>query len=124
MKATSIYAARDVRLEDQPDPTIQKPTDAIVKVVAACVCGSDLWYYRGDNPVKDPFRIGHEFVGIVQEVGSAVRSLHEGDFVIAPFMYSDNTCPNCRVGVQSACSTGGFWMVGSGWSSSRTSRAA
>ena len=109
MKATTIYAARDVRLEDQPDPTIQKPTDAIVKVVAACVCGSDLWYYRGDNPVKEPFRIGHEFVGIVQEVGSAVRSLHQGDFVIAPFMYSDNTCPHCRVGIQSACSAGGFW---------------
>ena len=109
MKATTIYAARDVRLEDQPDPTIQKPTDAIVKVVAACVCGSDLWYYRGDNPVTEPFRIGHEFVGIVQEVGSAVRSLHQGDFVIAPFMYSDNTCPHCRVGIQSACSAGGFW---------------
>jgi len=109
MKATTIYAARDVRLEDQPDPTIQKPTDAIVKVVASCVCGSDLWYYRGDNPIKDPFRIGHEFVGVVQDVGSEVRSLHRGDFVIAPFMYSDNTCPHCRVGIQSACSTGGFW---------------
>jgi threonine dehydrogenase-like Zn-dependent dehydrogenase len=109
MKATTIYAARDVRLEDQPDPTIHKPTDAIVKVVAACVCGSDLWPYRGDNPVNQPTRIGHEFVGIVQEVGSEVRSLNKGDFVIAPFMYSDNTCPHCRVGIQSACSTGGFW---------------
>jgi threonine dehydrogenase-like Zn-dependent dehydrogenase len=109
MKATTIYAPRDVRLEDQPDPTIHKPTDAIVKVVAACVCGSDLWYYRGDSPVRAPMRIGHEFVGIVQEVGADVRSLHKGDFVIAPFMYSDNTCPHCRVGMQSACSTGGFW---------------
>jgi threonine dehydrogenase-like Zn-dependent dehydrogenase len=109
MKATTIYAARDVRLEHQPDPTIQKPTDAVVKVVAACVCGSDLWPYRGDNPVNEPSRIGHEFVGIVQEVGSEVRSLHAGDFVIAPFMYSDNTCPHCRVGIQSACSAGGFW---------------
>jgi threonine dehydrogenase-like Zn-dependent dehydrogenase len=109
MKATTIYAPRDVRLEDQPDPTIQKPTDAIVKVVAACVCGSDLWYYRGDSPFRKPMRIGHEFVGIVQEVGPDVRSLHQGDFVIAPFMYSDNTCPHCRVGIQSACSTGGFW---------------
>src|SRR5664280_3125214 len=108
MKATTIYAARDVRLENQPDPSIQKPTDAIVKVIAACICGSDLWYYRGDNEITDPFRIGHEFVGVVQEVGSAVRSLHQGDFVIAPFMYSDNTCPNCRVGVQSACLAGGF----------------
>jgi len=109
MKATTIYAARDVRLEDQPDPTIQQTTDAIVRVVAACVCGSDLWYYRGDNPIQEPFRIGHEFVGVVQEVGSDVRSLRRGDFVIAPFMYSDNTCSNCRVGIQSACSTGGNW---------------
>jgi len=109
MKATTIYGARDVRLEDQPDPSIHKPTDAIVKVVAACVCGSDLWSYRGDNPVEKPFRIGHEFVGIVEEVGSQVRSLRKGDFVIAPFMYSDNTCPHCQVGMQSACSTGGFW---------------
>jgi threonine dehydrogenase-like Zn-dependent dehydrogenase len=101
MKATTIYAARDVRLEDQQDPSIQKPTDAVVKVVAACVCGSDLWYYRGDNPIKEPFRIGHEFVGIVEEVGSEVRSLRKGDFVIAPFMYSDNTCAHCRVGTVS-----------------------
>jgi threonine dehydrogenase-like Zn-dependent dehydrogenase len=109
MKATTIYGARDVRLEDQADPVIKQPTDAIVKVVAACVCGSDLWYYRGDSPVAKPFRIGHEFVGIVEEVGSEVRSLRPGDFVIAPFMYSDNTCPHCRVGIQSACSAGGFW---------------
>ena len=109
MKATTIYGARDVRLEDQRDPSIQKPTDAIVKVVAACVCGSDLWSYRGDNPIEKPFRIGHEFVGVVEEVGSEVRSLRTGDFVIAPFMYSDNTCPHCQVGMHSACSTGGFW---------------
>ena len=104
-----IHAARDVRLEDQPDPSIHKPTDAIVKVIAACVCGSDLWPYRGDNPIEKPSLIGHEFVGVVEEVGSDVRSLRRGDFVIAPFMYSDNTCPHCRVGIQSACSTGGFW---------------
>ena len=109
MKATMIHAARDVRLEDQADPSIQKSTDAIVRVVAACVCGSDLWFYRGDNPIKAPFRIGHEFVGIIEEVGSDVRSLRKGDFVIAPFMYSDNTCPHCQVGMQSACSTGGNW---------------
>ena len=109
MKATTIYGARDVRLEDQPDPSIHKPTDVIVKVVAACVCGSDLWFYRGDNQIEKPFRIGHEFVGTVVEVGSEVRSLRTGDFVIAPFMYSDNTCPHCQVGMQSACSTGGFW---------------
>ncbi|MDQ1481949.1 MAG: hypothetical protein QOF35_25, partial [Actinomycetota bacterium] len=66
MKATTIYAPRDVRLEDQPDPSIHQPTDAVVRVVAACVCGSDLWHYRGDNEIKAPFRIGHEFVGIVE----------------------------------------------------------
>jgi threonine dehydrogenase-like Zn-dependent dehydrogenase len=109
MKATTIYGARDVRLEDQPDPVLKQPTDAIVKVVAACICGSDLWYYRGDNAIDRPFRIGHEFVGIVEEVGSGVRSLRPGDFVIAPFMYSDNTCPHCRVGIQSSCSAGGNW---------------
>jgi len=109
MKATTIYGARDVRLEDQPDPVIRAATDAIVKVVAACICGSDLWYYRGDNAIVEPLRIGHEFVGIVEQVGSEVRSLSPGDFVIAPFMYSDNTCPHCRVGIQSACSSGGFW---------------
>jgi len=109
MKATTIYAAHDVRLEDQPDPTIHQPTDAIVRVVAACVCGSDLWHYRGVNVIKAPFRIGHEFVGVVEEVGSQVRSLHQGDFVIAPFLYSDNTCPHCQIGMQSACSIGGDW---------------
>jgi len=109
MRATTIYGPRDVRLEDQPDPSIHKPTDAIVNVVAACICGSDLWFYRGDNTIEKPFQIGHEFVGIVEEVGSEVRSLRIGDFVIAPFMYSDNTCPHCQVGMQSACSTGGFW---------------
>jgi threonine dehydrogenase-like Zn-dependent dehydrogenase len=109
MMATMIHAARDIRLEDVPDPSIQQPTDAVVKVLAACVCGSDLWYYRGDNPIKKPFRIGHEFVGVVEEVGSDVRSLRKGDFVIAPFMYCDNTCPHCRVGIQSSCSAGGNW---------------
>jgi threonine dehydrogenase-like Zn-dependent dehydrogenase len=109
MKATTIYAARDVRLEDQPDPVIRKPTDAIVTVVASCVCGSDLWHYRGVNSIKEPFRIGHEFVGMVEEVGNDVRSLRPGDFVIAPFVYSDNTCPHCRVGMQSACQMRGDW---------------
>ncbi len=80
-----------------------------MRVTAACVCGSDLWPYRGINEVTKPTRIGHEFVGIVEEVGSEVRSLRAGDFVIAPFMYSDNTCPHCRVGIQSRCDHGGFW---------------
>jgi threonine dehydrogenase-like Zn-dependent dehydrogenase len=109
MKATMLNAPRDIRLEDVPDPRIVQPTDAIVRVTAACVCGSDLWPYRGINEVSEPTRIGHEFVGIVEEVGDEVRSLRAGDFVVAPFMYSDNTCPHCQVGMQSRCDHGGFW---------------
>jgi threonine dehydrogenase-like Zn-dependent dehydrogenase len=109
MKATILHAPGDVRLEELPDPVLARPTDALVRVTAACVCGSDLWPYRGINEVAEPTRIGHEFVGIVEEVGSEVRSVRPGDFVIAPFMYSDNTCPHCRVGIQSRCSHGGFW---------------
>lgn len=109
MKATILNAPRDIRVEDVPDPTIVRPTDALVRVTAACVCGSDLWPYRGINEVAGPTRIGHEFVGVVEEVGAEVRSVRAGDFVVAPFMYSDNTCPHCRVGIQSRCSTGGFW---------------
>lgn len=109
MKATILHAPGDVRLEDLPDPALAAPSDAIVQVRAACVCGSDLWPYRGINEVRHPTRIGHEFVGIVEEVGGAVRSLRRGDFVIAPFMYSDNTCPHCQVGIQSRCRVGGFW---------------
>jgi threonine dehydrogenase-like Zn-dependent dehydrogenase len=109
MRATILHAPRDVRVEDVPDPSLAAPTDAIVRVTAACVCGSDLWPYRGINEVHGPTRIGHEFVGIVEEVGTEVRSLRPGNFVIAPFMYSDNTCPHCRVGIQSRCTDGGFW---------------
>jgi threonine dehydrogenase-like Zn-dependent dehydrogenase len=109
MKATVLHAPGDIRLDDVPDPSLQAPTDALVRVTAACVCGSDLWPYRGINEVQGPTRIGHEFVGIVEEVGSQVRSVRPGAFVVAPFMYSDNTCPHCRVGIQSRCATGGFW---------------
>ncbi len=109
MKATVLHAPGDIRLDEVPDPTLQAPTDALVRVTAACVCGSDLWPYRGINEVREPTRIGHEFVGVVEEVGSEVRSVRPGDFVVAPFMYSDNTCPHCRVGIQSRCATGGFW---------------
>ena len=109
MLATVLHAPGDVRLEEVPDPRLVEPSDALVRVTAACVCGSDLWPYRGVNEVKEPTRIGHEFVGIVEAVGAEVRGLRAGDFVVAPFMYSDNTCPHCRVGIQSACSTGGFW---------------
>ena len=109
MKATILSAPRDIRLEDVPDPAIVAPTDALVRVTAACVCGSDLWPYRGINEVTEPTRIGHEFVGVVEEVGAEVRRLRPGDFVIAPFKYSDGTCPHCRVGIQTSCVRGGFW---------------
>jgi threonine dehydrogenase-like Zn-dependent dehydrogenase len=107
MKATVLHATKDVRLEDVPDPSVQLPTDALVRVTASCVCGSDLWPYRGQPEVSAPRRIGHEFVGIVEDVGSDVTTLSPGDFVIAPFLWSDNTCAHCRAGVQSACAHGG-----------------
>jgi len=109
MKATLIHGERDIRLEEVPDPKIHAESDAIVRVVAACVCGSDLWPYRGISPTTDPHRIGHEFVGIVEEVGSAVANVHVGDFVIAPFYFCDNTCINCRNGVSTSCLNGGWW---------------
>jgi len=109
MKATVLHAPGDIRVDELPDPAIVAPTDALVRITAACVCGSDLWPYRGINDVPEPARIGHEFVGLVEEVGTEVTTVRPGDFVVAPFMYSDNTCPHCRAGIQSACATGGFW---------------
>ncbi|HEY0119622.1 MAG TPA: zinc-dependent alcohol dehydrogenase family protein [Cellulomonas sp.] len=109
MRATVIYGPHDIRLEQVPDPVIQLPTDALVRVVAACVCGSDLWPYRGINPTPHPRRIGHEFVGVVEAVGSAVTTVAPGDFVVAPFTVSDNTCVHCRNGVQTSCVHGGSW---------------
>lgn len=109
MKATVIHGARDIRLEEVDDPRLRAETDAVVRVVAACVCGSDLWPYRGITPTSERHRIGHEFVGIVEEVGSAVANVHVGDFVIAPFYYCDNTCINCRNGVTTSCLNGGWW---------------
>ena len=109
MRATVIHGPFDVRLETVPDPTIVLPTDAVVRVVASCVCGSDLWAYRGVRPTAQPHRIGHEFVGVVEEVGSQVRTLRPGQFVIAPFSICDNTCPHCRNGVQTSCSQLAWW---------------
>jgi threonine dehydrogenase-like Zn-dependent dehydrogenase len=103
MRATTIHAPGDIRVEDVPDPTIQAPTDAIVKVVAGCICGSDLWPYRGENDISAGSTIGHECVGEVVAVGSDVRSFAIGDFVIVPFCHCDNTCAHCAAGVQSAC---------------------
>lgn len=109
MRATVIHGERDVRLEEVPDPVLSTGGDAIVRVVAACVCGSDLWPYRGVQPTTEPRRIGHEFVGIVEEVGLAVQKIRVGDFVIAPFYDCDFSCVNCRNGVSTSCLHGGWW---------------
>lgn len=109
MRATLIYGARDIRVETVPDPRLRRPTDAIVRVVAACVCGSDLWPYRGVQPTEAPHPIGHEFVGLVEEVGQDVRTVKAGDFVIAPFAISDGTCPHCLNGITTSCAHGSWW---------------
>src|SRR4051794_3551983 len=109
MRATLIHGTRDIRLEEVPDPSVQLPGDAVVRVVASCVCGSDLWPYRGVREVRKPTRIGHEFVGVVEEVGSEVSTVRPGDFVIAPFALSDGTCPHCRNGIQTSCVNGEWW---------------
>src|SRR5439155_7678652 len=108
MRAAIFAGPRRIDVGVQPDPVILEPTDAIVRVVVACVCGSDLWYYRGQSP-HEVGAIGHEFVGVVEEIGPDVRTVSAGDLVIAPFAYSDGTCPNCRAGVQTACVHGGFF---------------
>ena len=103
MRATMLYGPRDVRFEDRPDPTIVEPTDAIISLAATCICGSDLWPYRGLNPARDPAPMGHEYCGIVEEIGSAVQSIARGQFVIGSFGASDNTCAHCRAGYQTSC---------------------
>ncbi|MFH8249307.1 zinc-dependent alcohol dehydrogenase family protein [Microbacterium sp. B2969] len=103
MKATILYGPRDVRVEQRPKPTIQHPTDAIIKLAAACVCGSDLWPYRGTDAVADPIAMGHEYCGIVEEVGADVTSITPGQFVVGSFFTSDNTCEICQAGYQSGC---------------------
>jgi threonine dehydrogenase-like Zn-dependent dehydrogenase len=109
MRATLIHAPGDVRLEEVPDPHLSTGGDAIVRVVAACVCGSDLWPYRGVTPTHEPHRIGHEFVGVVEQVGAEVARIKVGDFVIAPFYDCDMTCVNCRNGFSTSCLNGGWW---------------
>ena len=98
-----MYGPRDVRIEERPDPKIIEPTDAIIKMSATCVCGSDLWPYRGIDPVTQPRPMGHEYCGIVEEVGSQVTSIKPGQFVVGSFFASDNTCPICEAGYQSSC---------------------
>ena len=103
MKGTVLYGPRDVRFEDRPEPKIEKPTDAIIRIAATCVCGSDLWPYRGIQKVTQLTPMGHEYCGVVEEVGSAVKTVKPGQFVIGSFCISDNTCPNCKAGYQSGC---------------------
>src|SRR3954469_2745712 len=108
MRAAIFNEPRSITAGERRDPLIAEPTDAIVRVVLACGCGSDLWYYRGDSPFE-PGAIGHEFVGVVEDVGAEVRDVDKGDFVIAPFAFSDGTCPHCRHGITSAFVAGGFY---------------
>lgn len=109
MRATLLHGPGDIRVEEVPDPVLHGPGEAIVRVVAACICGSDLWPYRGVTPVRSPRRIGHEFVGVVEEVGRGVERVSVGEFVIAPFYLCDSTCVNCRNGVSTSCLAGGWW---------------
>jgi threonine dehydrogenase-like Zn-dependent dehydrogenase len=103
MRGTVLYGPRDVRSEERPEPTIVEPTDAVIRLSAACVCGSDLWPYRGIAPIDEPTPMGHEYVGVVEEVGSEVRSIKPGQSVVGSFFASDNTCEICRSGYQSSC---------------------
>ena len=103
MRGTVLYGPGDIRFEDVADPKILKPTDAILRLAATCVCGSDLWPYRGLQPMNGPARMGHEYCGVVVEVGSEVKTVKPGQFVVGSFCISDNTCPHCRHGFQSSC---------------------
>jgi threonine dehydrogenase-like Zn-dependent dehydrogenase len=103
MRGAILHAPGDIRVEDRDDPRIEKPTDAVIRMSATCVCGSDLWSYRGINESRGPAPMGHEYVGIVEEVGSDVATIRPGQFVVGSFFASDGTCPNCRNGFQTAC---------------------
>ncbi|MDQ1030371.1 threonine dehydrogenase-like Zn-dependent dehydrogenase [Streptomyces umbrinus] len=125
MRATTIHAPFDMRVEDVPDPVVRNPGDAVVRVLRSCICGSDLWAYRGESarqaglgvpprPLRRWGRIGHEFLGIVEETGAEVTGVGRGDLVVAPFMWSDGVCDYCREGLTTSCEHGGFWgSVGS-----------
>lgn len=103
MKGTILHAPRDIRLEDVPEPKILHPTDALIRLSATCICGSDLWPYRGIQEVHEPQPMGHEYCGIVEEVGSAVKRVRRGQFAIGSFFASDNSCPTCQIGYHSSC---------------------
>ncbi len=103
MRGTVLHAPGDIRLEQRPEPAIVEPTDAIIRLSATCICGSDLWPYRGVDTTVGTMPMGHEYVGIVEEVGSAVTTIKPGQFVVGSFFASDNTCEICRAGYQSSC---------------------
>ena len=102
MRGAILHAPRDIRVEQREDPTIEQATDAVIRLAATCVCGSDLWPYRGIEPVSGPAPMGHEYAGIVEETGPDVRSVKPGQFVVGSFFASDNTCEICRAGYQSS----------------------
>ena len=109
MKASIFHGTRDIRVEEVPDAGLREPTDALVRVTRAAICGSDLWFYRGISKWEAGWRTGHEFMGVVEAVGSEVRTVKRGDMVIAPFAFSDGTCDFCRQGLQTSCRHGGYW---------------
>src|ERR1700712_1611204 len=111
MKTAIFNGKGDITVEERPKPSINEPTDAIVRVVLACVCGSDLWFYRGISEVGHG-SVGHEFIGVVDQIGDGVEDLSVGDFVLAPFSWSDGTCKNCQAGFHTACINGGFFGQG------------
>jgi threonine dehydrogenase-like Zn-dependent dehydrogenase len=111
MRAIVMYGAGDVRVQDVPDPKRQEPTDAVLRVLRSCICGSDLWPYGSMPATEDGRRIGHEFLGVVEDTGSDVSGLKAGDVVLAPFVWADNTCDFCAEGLQTSCRHGGQWAA-------------
>src|SRR4051812_23054531 len=107
MRATVMYGAGDVRVENVPDARLSEPTDALVNVTVAAICGSDLWPYNQMEHTETGRRMGHEFIGVVEDVGADVRTLKVGHVVVAPFLYSDGTCVFCRDGLHTSCLHGG-----------------
>ena len=112
MRATVMFGAGDVRIENVPDATFVDPTDALVRITRACICGSDLWPYRTLEPSGTGRRMGHEAIGVVEAVGADVRTLKAGDLVVMPFAYSDGTCVFCHEGLHTSCIHGGFFGIG------------
>ena len=109
MRAAIFHGIEDIRIGQVPDPRIEKPTDAIVRITRTAICGSDLWFYRGQQEYEPGSRTGHEPMGLVEEVGSEVRTVKPGDLVLAPFAISDGTCEFCEAGLHTSCTHGGFW---------------